>query len=56
MRRIASIAGRPRWWMRHDMTHAAFGNGEVYLEKLLSVARHVEVQILGDTHGSIVHL
>jgi pyruvate carboxylase len=35
---------------------AAFGNGEVYLEKLVQRARHVEVQLLGDTHGNIVHL
>ncbi len=35
---------------------AAFGNDEVYLEKLIRRARHVEVQILGDAHGSIVHL
>ena len=35
---------------------AAFGNGEVYLEKLVVNARHVEVQLLGDTHGNIVHL
>ena len=35
---------------------AAFGNDEVYLEKLVQRARHVEVQILGDTHGSRVHL
>jgi pyruvate carboxylase len=35
---------------------AAFGNGEVYLEKLVRRARHVEVQILGDRHGAIVHL
>jgi len=35
---------------------AAFGNGEVYLEKLVRNARHVEVQLLGDSHGSIVHL
>ena len=34
----------------------AFGNDEVYLEKLVRRARHVEVQILGDTHGTIVHL
>ncbi len=34
----------------------AFGNGEVYLEKLVRRARHVEVQLLGDTHGNIVHL
>ena len=35
---------------------AAFGNGEVYLEKLVRRARHVEVQILGDSHGNLVHL
>ena len=34
----------------------AFGNGEVYLEKLVRRARHVEVQILGDMAGNIVHL
>jgi pyruvate carboxylase len=35
---------------------AAFGNDEVYLEKLVRRARHVEVQILGDAHGTLVHL
>ena len=35
---------------------AAFGNDEVYLEKLVLRARHVEVQILGDAHGNLVHL
>lgn len=35
---------------------SAFGNDEVYLEKLVRRARHVEVQVLGDTHGNIVHL
>ena len=35
---------------------AAFGNGEVYLEKLVRNARHVEVQVLGDHHGNVVHL
>jgi pyruvate carboxylase len=36
--------------------HAAFGNDEVYLEKLVRRARHVEVQVLGDSHGNLVHL
>jgi pyruvate carboxylase len=35
---------------------AAFGNGEGYLEKMILRARHVEVQILGDKHGTIYHL
>jgi len=35
---------------------SAFGNGEGYLEKMITRARHVEVQILGDKHGQIYHL
>lgn len=35
---------------------AAFGKGEIYLEKLVERARHVESQVLGDTHGNVVHL
>ena len=35
---------------------SAFGKDEVYLEKLVERARHVEVQILGDAHGNLVHL
>ena len=35
---------------------AAFGNGEGYLEKMITRARHVEVQILGDQSGQIYHL
>ena len=35
---------------------SAFGRDEVYLEKLIDDARHVEVQLLGDLHGGLVHL
>ncbi len=35
---------------------AAFGKDEMYLEKLIERARHVEVQIIGDDHGNLVHL
>jgi len=34
----------------------AFGSDEVFLEKLVGRARHLEVQILGDQHGNIIHL
>ena len=35
---------------------AAFGNGDVYLEKYIERPRHVEVQVLSDLHGNAVHL
>lgn len=35
---------------------AAFGNGAMYIEKVVYPARHIEVQILGDTFGEIIHL
>jgi acetyl-CoA carboxylase biotin carboxylase subunit len=34
----------------------AFGDGSVYVEKLIENARHVEIQILGDRHGRLIHL
>jgi acetyl-CoA carboxylase biotin carboxylase subunit len=35
---------------------AAFGDASLYVEKLLVDARHVEVQVLGDAHGNVIHL
>lgn len=47
----------------HGLLHAArreaeasFGDGNVYLEKLLEDARHIEFQILADEHGNVIHL
>jgi len=34
----------------------AFGDGSVFLEKLIEKPRHIEVQILADQHGNTVHL
>ncbi len=36
-------------------SEAAFGNSDVYIEKWIEDARHIEVQVLGDAHGNIVH-
>ncbi len=35
---------------------AAFGDGTLYVEKLIERARHIEIQVLGDRHGHVVHL
>ena len=35
---------------------AAFGDGSLYLEKMITRARHVEVQVLGDRHDNVIHL
>ena len=35
---------------------SAFGSDEIFVEKFVSRARHIEVQLLGDSHGNLVHL
>ena len=35
---------------------AAFGNGAVYVEKYIQHPRHVEIQVMGDNFGKVVHL
>jgi acetyl-CoA carboxylase biotin carboxylase subunit len=42
--------------MARTEAQAAFGNGSVYIERYLARPRHVELQILGDRHGNLIHL
>jgi acetyl-CoA carboxylase biotin carboxylase subunit len=57
MRLVASEAELPAAFdgARREAT-AAFGDGTVYLEKAIQRPRHIEIQVFGDTHGTIVHL
>ena len=54
-RAILTIS-RARFSSRARKPLSAFGNGDVYVEKFLERPRHVEFQILGDTHGNVIHL
>ncbi len=56
--RVAHNDGALRSGMKQasQEAEAAFGNGTVYLEKFIEHAKHVEVQVIGDTHGNVCHL
>jgi acetyl-CoA carboxylase, biotin carboxylase subunit len=56
--RIASTAEQfPQLFgLAQNEALAAFGNGAVYVEKYLQRPRHVEIQVMGDLHGKVVHM
>src|SRR5689334_194136 len=57
MRIVNDAAGLEEAYARcQSEAMAAFGSGEVYVERLIRKARHIEVQIVGDRHGAISHL
>jgi acetyl/propionyl-CoA carboxylase alpha subunit len=57
MRIVRSAAEMPSAWERcRSEALAAFGNAEVYVERLFESARHIEVQVLGDGSGAVTHL
>jgi acetyl-CoA carboxylase, biotin carboxylase subunit len=41
--------------MAQTEAEAAFGNADVYIEKFIENPRHIEIQVLGDTHGNVYH-
>ncbi len=45
-----------QWNMARNEAKASFGNDGVYIEKFIEDPRHIEIQIIGDQHGNIVHL
>ncbi|MEU7810881.1 biotin carboxylase N-terminal domain-containing protein [Pseudonocardia sp. NPDC049154] len=54
IRDVAEIG--PRFDTAHREAEQAFGDGRLYLERYVAKARHVEVQILADAHGTVCHL
>jgi acetyl-CoA carboxylase biotin carboxylase subunit len=47
---------RRRWQLAAEEARAAFGSPELYIEKFLEHPRHIEVQVLADAYGNMVHL
>ena len=46
----------PQWETARNEAQQAFGVPDVYLEKFIERPRHIEFQVLGDNHGSVMHL
>lgn len=51
-----SVAFKKEYNNARREAEAAFGNGAVYIEKFLNAPRHIEIQLLGDQHGNVIHL
>jgi acetyl-CoA carboxylase biotin carboxylase subunit len=57
MRAVRSMAELPEALAAaRREAESAFGDGTVYLEKMIEGARHIEIQVLADTHGNTIHL
>ena len=57
MREVQAIEDMPDLLQAaRQEAEASFGDGNVYLEKLVEGARHIEIQIMADTHGNVIHL
>ena len=57
MRVVENLQDLPEQMQRAiSEAQAAFGDGSVFIEKYVGSPRHIEIQILADTHGNIVHL
>ena len=52
----APRTSRTRWPPRSREAQAGFGDDRVFLERFLPRARHIEVQVIGDTHGNVISL
>ena len=51
-----SVAFAKEYTSARNEAEKAFGNGAVYVEKFLEAPRHIEIQVLGDQHGNVIHL
>ena len=57
MRRIDAQADFEKHWnSAKQEAKAAFGNDGMYMEKFVTEPRHIEIQIIGDQHGNVIHL